>query len=303
MPCRVPVVFIVFNRLEQTARVFAAIAAARPERLFVIADGARADRDGEAERVAAVRTVVERIDWPCRVERNYAATNLGARQRIVSGLDWVFEHVDQAIILEDDCLPAPAFFDFCADLLERYRDDRRVFSIAGSNFAREDAVPAHYFSRFSLMWGWATWADRWQAYVADPKDVDAVVARTWPNRPLARAHWRKVMASVNNLDRSVWDYQWILTLWRHDALCCRPTVNLVENIGFGADATHTTVATSRVANLPVYNGESGFAQPLSAVAADALRDAVDEREWALIGWRSLVVMYLPALYRLWARHR
>ena len=125
-----PVAFLIFNRPETTARVFEAIRRVRPPKLLVVADGPRSDREGENEKCRAARSVIERVDWPCEVITNYADTNLGCRTRISSGLDWVFANVDEAIILEDDCLPDPSFFPFCEELLARYRDDDRIMIIA-----------------------------------------------------------------------------------------------------------------------------------------------------------------------------
>src|SRR6267142_406558 len=131
---KTPITFIIFNRPDTTARVFAEIARAKPPKLLIVADGPRVDRMGEAERCAQTRAVVERIDWNCEVLTNYSSVNLGCRNRVASGIDWVFEQVEESIILEDDCVPHPTFFRFCEELLERYRDDERVSQIGGANF-------------------------------------------------------------------------------------------------------------------------------------------------------------------------
>ena len=125
----VPVALFIFNRPDLTRQVFARIREARPERLLIIADGPRNDRPGESELCAATRTTVETIDWDCDVERNFSDINLGCRERVSSGLDWVFSQREEAIILEDDCLPDGSFFRYCAELLEHYRRDERVVSI------------------------------------------------------------------------------------------------------------------------------------------------------------------------------
>ena len=131
---RTPVVFIIFSRPDLTARVFAEIARARPEKLLVIADGPRPDREGEDAKCAATRAIIERVDWPCEILKNYSNVNLGCGHRPATGLRWVFEQVEEAIILEDDCVPHPTFFRFCEELLEHYRDDERVMHISGDNF-------------------------------------------------------------------------------------------------------------------------------------------------------------------------
>ena len=135
MACSAPVALIVFNRPDLTAQVFAAIRNARPAKLFVIADGPRNRAEEEACRAA--RKAAQLVDWECEVKTNFSDTNLGCGRRPASGLDWVFRQTEEAIILEDDCLPAPSFFSFCESLLEHYRHDARVMHIGGCNFQRQ----------------------------------------------------------------------------------------------------------------------------------------------------------------------
>lgn len=247
-----PVAFLIFNRPETTEQVFRAIAAARPATLLVIADGPR-PRDGEAELCCAARAVTEKIDWPCRVLRNYAEANMGCRNRVASGLDWVFSQVDRAIILEDDCLPHPAFFPFCEELLLRYENDTRVAHITGTNLQenRKVSEDSYYFSRIFHVWGWATWRRAWEKY-----DVDLA---QWPqlrepvrsylgNEELFRI-WSCKLDEVHARRLDTWDYQWALSCWASGALAIIPEVNLISNIGFGPGATHTTTRTDE-AEIP-----------------------------------------------------
>ncbi len=297
VPFDVPVALFIYNRPVPTRRVLAAIAAVRPAVLLIVGDGARENRAGDAERVAQARAIVDLIDWPCDIRTNFAAHNLGSRRRVSSGIDWVFTQVDRAIILEDDCVPVPAFFRYCREMLNLYRDDRRVQSISGSDFARRDEPAGHYLSNFALMWGWATWADRWADYRVDPVDAAAVVDRQWGRSPIRWAYWRRIFTALAAQQMDAWDYQWILTLWRRKTLCVRPTVNLVHNIGFGADATHTTVTGTALGRMTAVDTPASFVDRVGPVAADRARDAIDERIWAQICVRSLVLMYLPWLRR------
>lgn len=294
----VPIAFVIFNRPDVTARVFAAIAKQRPRQLFVIADGARPERDGEAERVRQTRAITDAIDWPCEVHRNYAEHNMGCKRRVASGIGWVFEHVDRAVILEDDCLPSPGFFAFCRDMLARYEHDERVFSISGSNFGNDRGENGHYFSRYALMWGWATWRSRWQHYQLEPADYFGVLLRTWWQRPVVFSYWLLIYRRLVSGAIDTWDFQWILTLWRHDALACRPSRNLVQNLGFGADATHTLAADNPLARLPTADATDSFDKCLTDIRPDRHRDRVDEERWALIGIRSVLLMSFPWMGRL-----
>ncbi|MDR1367298.1 MAG: glycosyltransferase family 2 protein [Candidatus Accumulibacter sp.] len=242
-----PIAFFIFNRPETTARVFAEIARVKPPRLFVVADGPRSDWHGEAERCAAARAAVEDIDWECKVETLYSKRNLGCRERVSSGLDWVFEQTPEAIILEDDCLPHPSFFRFCAGLLAHYRGDTRIGMINGSNFqfGRTRGESSYYFSRSAHVWGWATWRRAWRFYdktaVAWPTlRENGQLAQVFPSATDYR-YWRKIFDRVHRGEIDTWDYQWSLALWGQSMLCIAPNVNLVSNIGFGKDATHTKI--------------------------------------------------------------
>ena len=253
---KTPVAFLIFNRPNTTARVFAAIRQAQPPQLFVIADGARSDRAGEAAKCAAARAVIDEVDWECEVFTNYSDVNLGCKVRVASGLDWVFERVETAIILEDDCLPDPSFFLFCEKLLERYREDERIMVISGDNFqfGQQRTAYSYYFSRFNHCWGWASWRRAWQHFDVKMKLWEQVKQERWLElileEPRAAQYWHKVFQAAYDEQVNTWAYRWTLACWLQSGLTIIPRTNLVSNIGFGADGTHTTVK-SPFAELPV----------------------------------------------------
>lgn len=251
-----PVAFIIFNRPDTTRKVFEAIRQTRPPILLVVADGPRTDKPGEAERCAAVRRIIDGVDWPCEVLKNYSDTNLGCKKRVSSGLDWVFKTVEEAIILEDDCLPHPTFFRFCEELLEKYRDDERVAMVSGDNFqfGKRRTDYSYYFSIYPHIWGWASWRRTWNMY-----DVGM---RTWPeirdggwltdifgDGRTAR-YWSDIFERTYRNEIDTWDHQLTFSLCARRSLVLLPNINLVANIGFGAGASHTS-SGSFVANLPV----------------------------------------------------
>lgn len=217
--------------------MFDAVRAAQPETLLVVADGPRASVATDAARVQQTRAVVEQVDWPCRVLRNYAETNMGCKARLASGLNWVFEQCEDAIILEDDCLPHPSFFPFCQAMLQHYRHDARVMMVQGSNFLPGLSPPGSYFfSRYFAVWGWATWRRAWQGY--DP------AIRDWPARRDAflaatdRYYTRRATRHLASLFEKAytgridtWDYQWTYHCLFSSGLSIVPRVNLISNIG------------------------------------------------------------------------
>lgn len=250
-----PVAFIIFNRLDTTRRVFAEIAKARPSKLLVIADGPRTNRPGEAEKCAQTRAVIDGVDWDCEVLTNFSEVNLGCKRRVSSGIDWVFEQVEEAIILEDDCLPDPTFFRFCQELLERYRHDQRIGMISGDNFQlgnrRND--DSYYFSKYVHIWGWASWRDRWaNSYDVTMSRWPGIRDEAWLTDMVGNARealfWHKVFERVYRGEIDTWDYQWVFANWVEGRMTILPAVNMISNIGFDANATHTT-GDSELANL------------------------------------------------------
>lgn len=263
-----PVVLIVFNRPRPTRATLSAIRAARPRRLLVISDGPRADRANEAEIVEYVRTIIDtEVDWACRVERNYSEVNLGCGKRIASGLDWVFERTEEAIILEDDCVPHPSFFEYCDTLLARYRQDRRVMHIGGNNFVDRDAeFEADYaFSKYNHIWGWATWRRAWQYFDHDLTSWPTVKQRGMLDAvcdsPAERRYWTGIFDQMHARAWNVWGYAWTYACFMH-GLSVYPARNLVSNIGFDADATHCTTDNAQAAlpaqALSTFNGPATF---------------------------------------------
>jgi hypothetical protein len=246
-----PVVFLIFNRPEQTARIFAAIRAARPARLLVVADGPRLGRAGEEELCGKTRSVIDGVDWPCHVLRNFSDVNMGCGRRVSSGLDWAFAHVEEAIILEDDCLPDPNFFPYCVELLERYRADERIMMISGDNFQNgASRTPnSYYFSQLVHCWGWATWRRAWRHYDFTMSDWRQRRRTQWINavtkNPVMGLRWRDCFDAVMAGKIDTWDYQWVYCIMARNGLSIVPDVNLVTNIGFGAGATHTLTVAQR----------------------------------------------------------
>lgn len=226
--------------------MFAALRAQRPPRLFVVADGPRVGHPDDVARCAAVRAIVEQVDWPCEVRRSYADANLGLKRRVSSGLDWVFGEVERAIVLEDDCVAHPDFFRLCDELLERYADDERVWVVTGDNFqaGRRRGNAAYYFSKYSHCWGWATWRRAWTHFEGDiPFWREWKTSKQWGHVAGTRAereYWDAIFDTVERQEIDSWAYPWTVCVWYHGGLTATPNVNLVTNIGLDSDATHTT---------------------------------------------------------------
>lgn len=260
MSFKVPVIVCVFNRPALTKRLFAALAEVCPNQLFVVADGPRPGNDQDP---ALCRDTIGAVEagttWGCRTAWNVAAVNLGCKRRIQTGLNWAFEQVERAIVMEDDCIPDNSFFPYCAELLERYAEDRRVYSIVGTSPLAgrggrgfDFGTRSYVFSRYTLSWGWATWQRAWAMNDPDVEAWAALRDTDWLagvlRDPLAILRWRAVFDNAH-AGFDTWDYAWTFSCWKNNALAIHPTANVVSNIGFGPDATHTWARTP-FAELP-----------------------------------------------------
>lgn len=239
------VLLLAFNRPDTTARVFEAIRQARPARLYVAVDGPRASRPGEAALCAQVRRIVAAVDWPCALHTLFREDNLGCKRGVSSAIDWFFSKEEKGIVLEDDCLPSQSFFTFCEVLLERFRDDPRVFAVQGTFFGSTTPPAASYlFSKLFHMWGWASWADRWKSVRIDELDVAgirrALVAERWLDAGFwVRDYWLDLVACQAAGELDSWGYPVMFHCFREKLLNVTPTTNLVLNIGVGPSATQT----------------------------------------------------------------
>ena len=305
---KTPIAFIIFNRPDATERVFAEIAKAKPPKLLVVGDGARANRVGEATKVAAARAIINRVNWDCEVLINFSEVNLGCKQRVSSGLDWVFEQVEDAIILEDDCLPHPTFFRFCEELLEFYRDDHRVGMISGDNFQFGYRLndDSYYFSNFNHIWGWASWRSRWQsdydvAMKHWPKIRDEGRDGDWFGSKSAQRYLSSTFGKVYDGKIDTWDYQWNFGSRLNGRIAVMPNVNLISNIGFGVDATHTT-GGGLLANMQMEEIGFPLKHPIAFFASTVLDDRYAKKFLSLSFYRK-VKAKVANLHRRWDSSR
>lgn len=248
-----PIALFIFNRPQLSQIVFNAIAKVKPQQLLIVADGPRSET--EWEKCQQARNIVNQVDWPCQVLTNFANKNLGCRIRVSTGLDWVFSQVEEAIILEDDCLPSPSFFNFCQVLLKHYRYDTNIMHISGNNFqeGQSRTENSYYFSKYSHIWGWASWRRAWQYYDVNmsswmgykkSKHFQQLCDSYWEQE-----YWLNTFDYVQQGAIDTWDYQWLLACWQQQGLSILPDRNLISNLGFTEESTHETAAKCW-SNLP-----------------------------------------------------
>lgn len=253
-----PILFIIFNRLNTTQKVFEVIREIRPKKLFVAADGYRLGVEGEKDKCDEVKKyVLDNIDWPCEIKTLFREKNLGCGKAVSSAITWFFENVEEGIILEDECVPNKDFFVYCEELLNYYRDNKEIMVIGGNNFQngvkRGDA--SYYFSAFSHIWGWATWARAWKLYDfklenIKEEDLDSLLGYYFLNKSHVK-YWKYIFKKLKSGAIDTWDYQLLFTIWENKLLAIVPNVNLVSNIGFGG-GTHTRDIKDIAANMAKY---------------------------------------------------
>ena len=272
----VPVLLLIFNRPEQTAKIFEQISLVRPAKLYVAADGPRIDKLGESEKCTQARFIVDKVDWPCRVVTLFRDTNLGCREAVSSAVNWFFEQEEEGIILEDDCLPSSDFFSFCKAMLHTYRHDSRIGHICGSNFqlGQKRGDGSYYFSRIPHVWGWASWRRAWKGYDVNistfPEFKSSRLMEGIPAFSEFSEQWLNTFERVYKDNFDTWDYQYTYHHLVNNRLAIIPNSNLIKNIGFDEQATHTHRLEDYHADTP-FGEMKNILQP-SFVLADEQAD-------------------------------
>jgi hypothetical protein len=294
-PMDTAVLLLIWNRPALCRRVMEAISTSRPRRFYVAADG---PRDNQFDRALCeeTRKVAMSVGWECDVRTLFRDKNLGCGRAVSSAIDWFFKNEEEGIILEEDCVPTTTFFPYCTELLDRYRNDKRIMSVSGNNFQDKSVTRySYYFSRYMHCWGWATWRRAWALYdfemLSWPKYRQADLLQLWGGKDQGFVqYWIDIFDRVASGKIDTWDYQWVFTCWKNNGLTCLPRVNLVTNIGFGAEATHTTDANSKFANASVYPMKFPLFHPISVtrnVRADTHSHYLECNLLPLGRWRRM----------------
>lgn len=237
---------VVFNRPALTKQVFEVVKKYRPEKLYVAADGPRKHVASDAARCEETRAIFEKLDWECKVSYLYRENNLGCGKAVSSAISWFFEQEEEGIILEDDCLPDMSFFTYCKTLLEYHRNNTNVMHIGGINLHNTNMAgkASYYYSAIPHVWGWASWRRAWKHYDFNLSDLNFFLNNNriekYVGKGKAHDFWQEIFCKMNQKKIDTWDYQWQYAIWNNNGVAIVPDRNLIRNLGFGADATHTT---------------------------------------------------------------
>jgi hypothetical protein len=236
-----PILFLIFNRPDTTEKVFEAIREYKPKQFFVAADGPRESKENEEKLCKKTRDIISAVDWDCEVKTLFRDENLGCKEAVSSAITWFFDHVEDGIILEDDCLPAPSFFDFCAELLDKYQNDERIMMISGFNKQGKwlENKNDYFFSNLGGIWGWASWKRAWKHYDADMKYLEFLINNKYLEFLFGKKTGRIRASDLLRAPKNTWDFSWGYSRHLNNGLSCVPSKNLIRNIGFDKNGTHT----------------------------------------------------------------
>lgn len=297
---KVPILFLIYNRPETTREVFNAITQYRPLELFIASDGPNENRVDDEKRVHDTIRITSDIKWKCRVKRLQRNKHLGCKKAVSGAIDWFFRNVDQGIILEDDIFPDKSFFNFAQTMLSKYRDDSKIMHIGGNNFQpRKNKISrGYYFSKYAHVWGWASWRRAWKYYSVDldgwEKKENKKRIAEYSTGFWEKHYWGTMFNAVHQGKIDTWDYQWLYSIWKKGGISICPGVNLVKNIGFGKNATHT----KKINNLININSQY-LHFPLSSPSTFVLKNIYDEYTTKNIFKVSpKTVLYLKTKYGL-----
>jgi hypothetical protein len=275
----VPILLITFNRPDTTNLVLKKISEIKPTKLYVASDGFRSEKIGEKDLVEQCRALVQNVDWDCTVYTKFEESNLGCKLGVSSAIDWFFSYEEEGVILEDDCLPNDSFFIFCREMLNKYRNDKRIMHISGDNFQLpETFTNGYYFSKYCHVWGWATWRRAWKVYDRDCENITFNDISGMFDDDSVKCFWKDIVTKMKGFEIDTWDYQWNLTVIANYGLAVMPNKNLVSNIGFGEVATHTTDSNHELSELYTEEMDFPLVEP-SNILPDRQKETAVEKKF------------------------
>ncbi|AOP33713.1 glycosyl transferase [Leptospira tipperaryensis] len=278
---KAPVLLIAFNRPDFTSIVFETIRQYKPNKFYLAVNAPRADKEGEIQRCADVRSILKKVDWDCEIHTLFREEHLQLKISVSSAITWFFENEEMGIVLEDDIVPDPTFYIYCEQLLEYYKDDSRIGMISGDNFGfgYRRNQDSYYYSLYTHIWGWASWRRAWQGYDVYMKDYveffkDGWLRDLFPD-PIEFQFWKKNFDAVAYENFETWDFQWVYHNLKNGRLNIMPVINLIKNIGFGEGAAHT-IHPSPYANMKTESVSFPLSHP-KFVVRDLESDAFSKK--------------------------
>lgn len=254
----IPVLVLLFNRPNETQKLFEHLEIIKPEKLYINQDGPRKNSLKDLQNCKKVKNIALNPKWNCEVFFNINEINHGCRKAVSSGLDWFFEKEECGIILEDDCMPSMSFFKFSKEMLNKYENNKKIAVISGSNFQKNNKIIGtgdYYYSKYAHCWGWSSWRRTWKYYDKNlsfwPNWKNSIEWKTFHQNKLEQKYWTRIFDKVYDNKIDSWAYIWQASLWYNNAMTITPNKNLILNIGFNKNATHTNIQDKNILNNPI----------------------------------------------------
>lgn len=302
----IPVLFLIFNRPQQTQLVFNKIREIKPKVLYVAADGPRGSVEGEKALCILAREIATSVDWGCKLITLFRDKNLGCGRAVSEAISWFFDNEEQGIILEDDCLPDSSFFPFCEELLEKYKDNQQIFLISGFNRLGRwgDESNDYFFSKSAGIWGWASWRRAWGIYKFEvpewhDENCRITVLNSLPNDSSRRDMIHHLDLIDSGSPQISWDFQWWFYRQLYNGIGIIPNRNLISNIGFGKDATHTTDINNEFSKVKASTLKFPLRHP-SEIIENLLYESIKDINYGLSSFDKEKSLFQRLKLKLWA---
>ena len=240
----IPVLLLIYNRKKETKILINTLKKIKPKKIFISSDGPK-NFEKDIKSNNDIKKIVQTIDWTKQVKLNYMKKNYGCKESVSKGISWFFSQVKMGIILEDDCIPSKSFFLFAEQMLKKYQNNKKIYAISGNNFLKNKIkiYDSYYFSKYNHCWGWATWARAWKDYDKNLKYWSYYKKKkSWENKfdqKIEKKYWEKIFDLCKKKKIDSWAYPWLYSIWSKNGICIIPKINLVKNIGFNINASHT----------------------------------------------------------------
>lgn len=300
-----PVLLLIFNRPDKVRELIASLEKIKPKKIYISADGPRSHIPSDKNNCEEARKIAINLSWECQIYTNFSNENLGCMSGPVKGISWFFSNEEMGIILEDDCIPTNSFFSFTTELLEKYKDNERVMHINGTSFITPEQANScnstYYFSAITFVWGWASWRRAWQHFDIKMSEIMETENKLIQNKIFIqnkhRRFWVNLFKHVKNKPQlGIWDAQWAFTVMSQNGINITPTKNLIENIGFGNDATHTTERFPHASKSYSFSTET--VHPNNTAINRQLDEIIMDKVFYISFWGKILIFFRKIANRI-----
>lgn len=253
-----PIALFVYNRPGHTRRTLTFLQKnqlAENSRLFIFADGARAEAD--KPRVEQVRQILDGVTGFKSVKIIASETNLGLAESIIRGVTQLTQEYGKLIVFEDDLLSSPYTLQYFNEALDRYEHEEQVMHVGAYMYDLKDpSLPETFFYRAATSWGWATWRRAWKYF--EP-NIDTLISQFDQEKihqfsiEGSMNFWKQMLQFKSGKNNS-WAIRWYASIFLKGGLTLNPSRSFIQNIGHDGSGVHSNnedIYQVRMAQKPV----------------------------------------------------